>query len=70
MALANAYVPVYTLHEMHVETGQIPKLPVIICTGCAHPIPAPRGSAALQCRDCGKKMKIVSIGPAGETGRI
>lgn len=65
-----AYVPVYTLHEMREElrnmgnTEQIPQVPVIICSGCGHEITAPKGSAAIQCRDCGKKMQVVSVGPA------
>lgn len=62
----NQYVPVYTLHDMKQETGEIPEIPVIVCTGCGHPIPAPKGSAALQCRDCGKRMNIVSIRPAAQ----
>jgi hypothetical protein len=66
---ARPYVPVYTLHDMKTETGDIPNIPVVICTGCSHPIPAPRGSAALQCRDCGKKMQIVSISPAAQASR-
>jgi LSD1 subclass zinc finger protein len=61
------YVPVYTLHEMQQELRQ--PVPVIICTGCHHPIPAPRGSAAIQCRDCGKKMQVVSISPTAEANR-
>jgi LSD1 subclass zinc finger protein len=60
-------VPVFTLHDMHLETNN--PVPVIICTGCQHPIPAPRGSAAIQCRDCGKKMQIVSISPANQATR-
>jgi len=63
------YVPVHTLHDMAVETGKIPQIPVIVCTGCGHPIPAPNGSAAIQCRDCGKKMQIVSIQPVNQTDR-
>ena len=62
-----AYVPVYTLHEMRQETNGA--VPVIICTGCGHPIPAPRGSARIQCRDCGKKMQIQSITPAASSDR-
>lgn len=63
------YVPVYTLHEMHVETGHIPKVPVILCSGCSHPIPAPNGDAEIQCRDCGRKMHIRSIRPAAQASR-
>jgi LSD1 subclass zinc finger protein len=63
------YVPVYTLHEMLEETGQKPDVPVVICSGCAHPITAPRGSALIQCRDCGKKMQIHSISPVAQTSR-
>lgn len=66
---ARPYVPVFTLHEMHMETGRIPEIPVVICTGCQHPIPSPRGAAAIQCRDCGKRMQIVSISPAAQTER-
>jgi LSD1 subclass zinc finger protein len=61
------YVPVYTLHEMNQELRR--PVPVIVCTGCAHPIPAPRGSAPIQCRDCGKKMQIVNIRPSGDNSR-
>lgn len=68
VARRSPYVPVYTLHDMRMETNK--PVPVIVCTGCQHPIKAPRGDAAIQCRDCGKKMKIVSIGAAGEIGRI
>ena len=58
------FVPVYTLHDMKQETGEISAVPVVICSGCQHPIPSPRGSARIQCRDCGKKMHIVGIRPA------
>jgi LSD1 subclass zinc finger protein len=63
------YVPVYTLHEMLEQTGQKPDVPVVICSGCSHPIPAPRGSALIQCRDCGKKMQVKSISPAAQSTR-
>ena len=64
-----SYVPVFTLHDMKLETGEIPQVPVILCTGCGHEIPAPNGSAHLQCRDCGRKMQIKSISPATQTSR-
>ena len=65
-----AYIPVHTLHEMLVETGQIGQAPVIICSGCEHPIPAPRGAAMIQCRDCGRKMQVKSIHPATQATRV
>jgi predicted RNA-binding Zn-ribbon protein involved in translation (DUF1610 family) len=68
-AQTRSYVPVYTLHDMKLETEQAPQVPVIVCTGCGHDIPAPNGGAAIQCRDCGKKMQIVSIRPAAQTNR-
>ena len=69
-----AYVPVYTLHEMMLalrERGEpeTAPMPVVICSGCGHPIPAPRGSAGIQCRDCGKRMQVVSISPATQASR-
>jgi LSD1 subclass zinc finger protein len=65
------YIPVYTLHEMRqmVAPEEMPQQPVIICTGCAHEIPAPRGAARVQCRDCGKRMQVVSISPAQQATR-
>jgi predicted RNA-binding Zn-ribbon protein involved in translation (DUF1610 family) len=57
------------MHDLLLETGQIPQVPVIVCTGCGHPIPAPNGRAQIQCRDCGKKMQIVSITPAVSSDR-
>ena len=69
LAAKSQYVPVYTLHDMKQETGEISAVPVVICSGCQHPIPAPRGSAKIQCRDCGRKMNIVGITPTGDRGR-
>jgi DNA-directed RNA polymerase subunit RPC12/RpoP len=63
------YVPVYTLHEMQQETGEAAAVPVIICSGCGHDIPAPRGSALIQCRDCGRKMQVKAISPAAQSTR-
>jgi DNA-directed RNA polymerase subunit RPC12/RpoP len=44
-------------------------VPVIICSGCGHDIPAPRGSALIQCRDCGRKMQVKAISPAAQSTR-
>jgi DNA-directed RNA polymerase subunit RPC12/RpoP len=61
------YVPVYTLHEMNQEIRK--PTPIIICSGCGHEIPAPKGDAAIQCRDCGRKMQVKSISPTAEATR-
>jgi hypothetical protein len=44
--------------------------PVVICTGCAEAIPAPRGKGGqVQCQHCGKRITVVNIQPAGESSR-
>ena len=44
--------------------------PVIVCTGCAEAIPAPRGEGGrVKCPYCDKVMNVVNLYPAGESSR-
>lgn len=44
--------------------------PVVVCTGCAEAIPAPRGAGGkVKCPYCDKQMNVVNIQPAGEKSR-
>ena len=45
-------------------------IPVILCTGCAHPVPAPRVSGPVRCDRCGKRMTVVNIQAVGDKAGI